>query len=212
MFAETVYEPVLPGKVEWTGENPGIFLKEHPDGAYTALATFFRLYVSPFGPGHMLLVLLDVDKTSLDDQARFCVSDNPPMAEWLRNQFVREFSFFRGVSGLESIPIAEGSSFRCKGDARRDYREEVQWGSHRAVLWWGNLGEPFAVAFRPEHSATGRHTMPSVFIPAAEATIEIDGRLARGRPMPRDLFGRPHSTALLAFSETWVRSAPPTAP
>jgi hypothetical protein len=208
MSIETVYEPVLSGKVEWTGENPGIFLKEHPAGAYTALATFFRLCITPFGPGHMLLVLLDVDRIAPDDHARFCVSDNPPMAEWLRDQFVREFSFFREVSGLEGIPVTEGNSFRCTGDARREWREEIQWGSHRVVLSWGNLGEPFAVAFRPEHSATGRHTMHSVFVPAWEATIEMDGRRARGKPAPRDLFGRPHSTALLAFSETWVRHRP----
>ena len=45
------------GKVEWSGENPGISLKEHPDGPWTNLASFFRVVLSPYGRGHALVLL-----------------------------------------------------------------------------------------------------------------------------------------------------------
>ena len=44
--------PIHPGKVDWTGDNPGIYLKDHQDGTWTSLATFFRIFYSPHGMGH----------------------------------------------------------------------------------------------------------------------------------------------------------------
>jgi len=43
---------VFPGTVEWSGENPGISLKDRPDGPFVALASFFRVVLSPHGRGH----------------------------------------------------------------------------------------------------------------------------------------------------------------
>jgi len=46
----------FPGAVEWSGENPGISLKETPDGPFVAAASFFRVMLSPFGRGHALML------------------------------------------------------------------------------------------------------------------------------------------------------------
>ena len=48
---------INPGKVEWSGENPGIYLKADPNGPYCTLALFFRVVLSPYGRGHAALVL-----------------------------------------------------------------------------------------------------------------------------------------------------------
>ena len=48
---------INPGTVEWSGENPGIYLKEDPVGDYTALALFFRVVLSPYGRGNAAIVL-----------------------------------------------------------------------------------------------------------------------------------------------------------
>ena len=53
-MADTV---VFPGQVEWSGENPGISLKQQADGPFTTLASFFRVVLSPHGRGHTLVLL-----------------------------------------------------------------------------------------------------------------------------------------------------------
>src|SRR4051812_722633 len=45
----------FPGTVEWSGDNPGISLKETPDGPFVTAASFFRVVLSPFGRGHALM-------------------------------------------------------------------------------------------------------------------------------------------------------------
>src|SRR5262249_57085103 len=53
-MADTI---VFAGNVDWSGENPGISLKEKPDGAFVTLASFFRVVLSPHGRGHALVLL-----------------------------------------------------------------------------------------------------------------------------------------------------------
>ena len=49
---------INPGRVDWCGENPGIYLKENPsDASYSTLALFFRVVLSPYGRGHAAIVL-----------------------------------------------------------------------------------------------------------------------------------------------------------
>ena len=35
-------DPLTPGRVDWTGENPGILLRG-PDGNFSAMSLFFRV-------------------------------------------------------------------------------------------------------------------------------------------------------------------------
>ena len=55
MTAET---PIHPGAIDWSGENPGMYLKDKPDGPFVTLVSFFRVVVSPYGRG-LALVLLE---------------------------------------------------------------------------------------------------------------------------------------------------------
>jgi hypothetical protein len=38
--------PIHPGTVEWSGENPGIYLKDSADGPWRSLMCFFRIVLS----------------------------------------------------------------------------------------------------------------------------------------------------------------------
>jgi hypothetical protein len=49
--------------------------------------------------------------------------------------------------------------------------------------------------------------MPSLFVGCQDATIAVNGRTLSGKPVPRDIAGRKITTAMLAFSETWIRTA-----
>ena len=46
--------------------------------------------------------------------------------------------------------------------------------------------------------------MYSLFVEAGSAEIVVNGRVLKGNIYPRQFFGRPMSSAFLAFSETWL--------
>ncbi len=196
-----------PGTVDWSGENPGMYLRETADGPFVTLVSFFRVVVSPYGRGHALVLLespmLDV---SVPEALNVCVTDNEPLARWLAKEFVASFGSFRGMRGLESMRYVPLTGVQASGDQRSSYMEWIKGDGVEASLSWEELGEPFMVLLPKDKSATGRHELYSLFVDAARVTATVNGRALRGRPFPRDFAGRRSSTAFLAFSETWVRS------
>lgn len=196
-----------PGAVDWSGENPGMYLRETADGPFVTLVSLFRVVVSPYGRGHALVLLespmLDV---SVPEALNVCVTDNEPLARWLAKEFVAFFGSFRGMRGLESMRYVQLTGVQASGDQRSSYMEWVKGDGVEASLSWEALGEPFMVLLPKDKSATGRHELYSLFVDSARVTATVNGRPLRGRPFPRDFAGRRSSTAFLAFSETWVRS------
>jgi hypothetical protein len=204
-MAETL---VFPGRVEWSGENPGISLKESPDGPFTALASFFRVVLSPHGRGHALVLLQAPGEASPPpERASLCLADNEPLARYLVSDFVSHFGAWRGLPGLSGLAYRRLDVVEPSGDPASAYTETVRAGDLTVALTWRGLGEPFCFALPPENSATGRHHMPSLFVGCEEASIAVNGRALPGRPVPREVAGRRISTAMLAFSETWIRAA-----
>jgi len=193
---------VFPGTVEWSGENPGISLKETPDGPFVTLASFFRVMVSPHGQGHALVLLQSPGKASPDN---FCFTDNEPLARYLVAGFVANFAAYKDTPGLQSMTYRRLDSVATSGDPASVYHETVKAGDTTVVLTWSGLGKPFCFALPPDKSATGKHTMPSLFIGCANATVTVNGRTLPGQPVPRQVAGHTISTAMLAFAETWIR-------
>jgi hypothetical protein len=194
---------LFPGTVEWSGENPGISLKELPDGPFTTLASFFRVVLSPHGRGHALVLLQSPQAASQDN---LCLTDNEPLARWLVSDFVSHFGAWRGLAGLQSLHYRKLDSVAATGDAIARYGETVKAGDLTVTLEWSGLGKPFCFALPPENSATGRHHMPSLFVGCDSATVTVNGARRPGAPIPREIAGQRISTAMLAFSETWIRT------
>jgi hypothetical protein len=195
---------VFPGTVEWSGENPGISLKERPDGPFTALASFFRVVLSPHGRGHALVLLQSPQQA--DGAVNLCLHDNEKLARYLVSDFVNNFGAYKGLPGLASMAYRKLDSVQASGDPGSSYSETVKAGDLTVRLTWSGLGKPFCFALPPDKSATGRHTMPSLFVGCSEASITVNGRTLPGKPIPRDVAGHSISTAMLAFSETWIRA------
>ncbi len=196
----------FPGTVEWSGENPGISLKERPDGPFTALASFFRVVLSPYGAGHALVLLQSPGESKPDKQRpNLVLHDNEKLARFLVSDFCSHFGAMRGQPGLANAQYRKLSKVASSGDPRKKYSETVTAGGTKVVLTWSGLGEPFCFAFPPDKSATGKHYMPSLFVPCSDATITVNGRKLKGKPVPRDIAGRTITTAMLAFSETWIK-------
>lgn len=199
-MADTI---LFPGTVEWSGENPGISLKEDPAGPFTTLASFFRVVLSPHGRGHALVLALDPQAA---DGQNICLTDNEPMARWLVADYVSHFGAWRNLPGLAGLRYAKLDSVRTSGDAITTYSETVRGADMTVALTWSGLGKPFCFALTPSTSATGKHHMPSLFVGCASATVTVNGKLRPGAPIPREIAGQSISTAMLAFSETWIRA------
>ena len=192
-----------PGKVEWSGENPGIYLKDE-HGAWQALAVYFRVVVSPYGPGSGAIVIgSPTASAGHPDVPNVCLSNNEPLMRWLVEHFVSRFASFRGVAGLQAMSYRAADMFQTTGD--RTFHQESLRGQRASVtLRWESLGSPFAADVPPAMSATGKHQMYSVFVEAAQGAIEVDGKRLPGKVIERDFLDRRMSTAFLAFSETWI--------
>jgi hypothetical protein len=201
-------EPIVfAGTVEWSGENPGISLKETPDGPFVTLASFFRVVLSPHGRGHALVLLQSPqDRSPPPDRANLCLTDNEPMARYLVSEFVANFGAWKGVPGLAGLAYRGLDKVEAGGDPATSYSETVRSGDMTVRLDWIGLGQPFCFALPPDKSATGRHHMPSLFVGCRDATVTVNGRVLPGKPIPRDIAGHRISTAMLAFSETWIRA------
>ena len=79
---------VFPGQVDWSGENPGISLKQEADGPFTTLASFFRVVLSPHGRGHALVLLRSPHEAApAPERANICLHDNEPLARYLVTEF-----------------------------------------------------------------------------------------------------------------------------
>ncbi|HET9902214.1 MAG TPA: hypothetical protein VFQ27_00730 [Xanthobacteraceae bacterium] len=203
-MADTI---VFPGTVEWSGENPGISLKESPDGPFVSLASFFRVVLSPHGRGHALVLAQSPQETNPPaERANIVLTDNEPLARYLVENFVAHFGAWKGLPGLAGLQYRKLDTVAAAGDPRSRYSETVTAGGLTVTLAWSGLGEPFCFALPPDKSATGRHTMPSLFIGCEEASITVNGRRLPGKPVPREIAGHRITTAMLAFSETWLRA------
>lgn len=200
-------EPIVfAGNVEWSGENPGISLKEKPDGPFVTLASFFRVVLSPHGRGHALVLLQSPnDSRPPADRPNICFHDNEKLARYLVSDFVANFGAYKGLPGLAGMSYRRLDSVEAAGDPASSYSETVKSGDQTIRLTWSGLGKPFCFALPPDKSATGKHHMPSLFVGCKEASVTVNGRALPGKPIPREIAGHSISTAMLAFSETWVR-------
>lgn len=198
--------PINPGRVEWSGENPGIYLKEDMDGDYTALAVFFRVVLSPYGRGNAAVVLGAPDTSAGWPKApNLIMTDNQRMMRWIIDGWLSKFPTFVGRAGLDAMAWLDCDSVvTSPTDLKTNYSETLRGQGVTIELVWNTLGPPLPVEVTKENSATKEHEMYSVFQEAKSAEIRLNNTALPGSVGDRQFFGRTMSTAFLAFSETWV--------
>jgi hypothetical protein len=197
----------FPGTVEWSGENPGISLKNASDGPFVAAASFFRVVLSPHGRGHALMLMMSPqDANPPPERGNYCFHDNEKLARYLVSDFVSHFGAWKDTPGLKNLVYRPLDSAVASGDPASSYSEIVKASGMTVILTWSGLGKPFCFALPPDKSATGKHWMPSLFVPCTDASITVNGKTLPGKPAPRELAGHTLTTAMLAFSETWIRA------
>ena len=107
---------VFPGQVEWSGENPGISLKQQADGPFTTLASFFRVVLSPHGRGHALVLLRSPQEADpAPERANICLHDNEPLARYLVTEFVSQSAPSAACPACEAWPTGRWTASRPRG-------------------------------------------------------------------------------------------------
>jgi hypothetical protein len=187
--------PVDPNEVLMTGENS--FVRLSPDGGKTMTDRFshWRVLWCPAGAGHVLFM----QSTLIDNKVRI-YSDNMAMTRWLQRTI--ETFLFPAFADLD-LPVLAGAFTRA-GDPRSTAVETVTSASDRLVLTWYDCLEPFILTMPP-----GSNNRPigvfSTFFPARSAQVEMNGRVATGKPWLEMRGDRQGSSACLAWSESWVK-------
>ena len=118
-------QPITPGVVDWSGENPGMYLKLEESGPFTCLVSFFRVVYSPHGGGHGVVLLMDPQGRDANAINAF-YTDNRALADYLKNEFVAQFAAFKDNPLLDNLPIREANSFTHAGDARSSWTETIR--------------------------------------------------------------------------------------
>lgn len=201
--------PINPDRLDWTGDNPGIMLKEQDEGPWSALALFFRIAWSPHGRG-TALVLYEQPDVGIATPAvnNVVIGDNEPLTRYLMSDFVGKFGVFGEVAafkGMRHLPLTHSAT---TGDpCGNRVTETVASGSLCVELVWEGLGRPTALELPPELSGTGAHTMFSLLVESRQAAIMVNGRRLPGRPVAREQAGIQTTTAFLYYAESWLRAA-----
>lgn len=202
-------DTVRPGTVDWTGDNPFIYLKTEPSAPdWSSLSVYFRVALSPHGYGHAMIVLERPYEFAAPGAVRLCLTDNAPLARYLLNDFVKKFGLFRPCGALiDALEVADGASFDTQVRGSESHTESARHaglGTSVSMTWLA-LSRPFAADVPPAKTQTGVHEMFSVFQPAGAAAVTVNGRRLDGQTVERDFFGGRAQSAALAHSETWVR-------
>jgi hypothetical protein len=191
--------------VVFVGENPNLTLYR-PAGSgpaeMVAAASSWRCVWSPTGAGNVLVVWADPEGSGLGEDTPHAVwADNESLGRLVAGRFVQHFAEFRGrgVADLAPQPArfayrpGDGESFSvtCSTD-----RQTIE------LTWRAPEDAYLRTAEEPYGDAT--YHVSSVLHPCAQGGITVNGRRLPGRPLRSELDGQPHSSAFLAYSETWV--------
>jgi len=198
-------EPITPGVVDWSGENPGILLK-NDDGSFSAMALFFRVAWSPVGQGEVMLLYGTPDSAQGgDDAPNVILSNNAELSHYLLDNFIGRLAAFRDAPAFKGLKHLAAQSVRTDGDPMHDrYSETVSGEGLTVQLVWEDLEHPRALELMPHQVGSGIHSMFSVLVPARQGSILVNGRRLPGKLGTRVQADVETTTAFLYFTETWI--------
>ncbi len=184
-----------PNEIRLTGENNYIRLHEEEGGPMTTRASHWRVLLSPGGHGHVLFLRSDVT----GDAPRI-YSDNIALVRWLQEEISTTGEF-----ASQDLPVID-AVFSRTGDTTYFWTEHIETADETIAMTWFDFGEPFGIGVPAGSNPDRPLGWTSVFVPARQSQLTLNGVVARGRPFPEPRGDKLSSTAGLALSETWVRA------
>jgi hypothetical protein len=195
------------GVVDWSGENPGIYLKDPADlqGPWVAVAVYFRVIYSAYGRGRGMIVLGAPNLAKgYPDAPNLCIAENLPLMRYLLKEFVPNYGSFHGAPALEHTTLIQATGGATDSANASAWQETLCADGVELSMRWSGLGKPFAADVGADRTSTGRHQMYSLFQGAQSGQILLNGKPLAGVTMERDFLGGKLGSAFLAFAESWV--------
>ena len=181
------HDPVM------TGENS--FVRLSNDGGTTVpeRVSHWRVLWSPAGQGHALFIESSLKKNLV-------YSDNAGVARFLQRTIE---SLLHKPFADESLPIVD-ARFERSGNSLSTMEERIVSAKDVIILTWWDFMAPFVLTMAP-----GVMNRPlgvySTFIPARGAQLSVNGQAAPGKVFAQERGGKPSSSCVLAWSETWTK-------
>jgi hypothetical protein len=183
---------VDPNDVVMTGENS--FIRLSNDGGKTLLtrSSHWRVLWSPAGQGHVLFL-----ETG---EGIKVYSDSAGVTRFLQRTIEK---LLHAPFGDESLPIVD-AEFARTGHSLATVEERISSATEEIVMSWWDLINPFILTMPP-----GTMNRPigvySTFIPARSAQLSFNGKALPGKVFPQERGGKPSSSCVLAWSESWTK-------
>ena len=181
------HDPVM------TGENSFVRLSNDNGNTIPERVSHWRVLWSPAGQGHALFIESSLKKNLV-------YSDNAGVARYLQ----------RTIELLLHPPFADGglpivdAKFERSGNSLSTVEERVVSAKDEIILTWWDFMPPFVLTMPP-----GAMNRPlgvySTFIPARAAQLSVNGQAAPGKVFAQERGGKPSSSCVLAWSETWTK-------
>ena len=186
---------VDPHDVVMTGENSFIRLSNDEGKNMTDRVSHWRVLWSPAGQGHCMFI-----ESPLIEGGRAVYADNFGVVRYLQRHIEK---LLHAPFADESLPIID-AAFERTGNSLSTVEERVTTDDEAIVLSWWDFMKPFILTMPP-----GAMNRPlgvySTFIPARSAQLSVNGEASRGKVFAQERFGRPSSSCVLAWSESWTR-------
>ncbi len=190
--------PIDAHKVLMTGENSFIRLSHDGGATMSDRTSHWRVLWCPAGAGHALFMQGELT----DGQVRI-YSDDIAVTRWLQRTIE---TLLHPPFAAESVAVLP-AVFTRDGDPRAATVETVESDEDIIRMTWYDALEPFILNAPP--GTAGRPLgVLSTFIPHAAAQLSRNDRIATGTPWREKRGDRDSSSAVLAWSESWLQ--PPT--
>jgi len=181
------HDPVM------TGENSFVRLSNDGGNTIPERVSHWRVLWSPAGQGHALFIESSLKKNHV-------YADNAGVARFLQRTIE---TLLHKPFADESLPIVD-AKFERSGNSLSCVEERIVSREDEIILTWWDFMAPFVLTMPP-----GAMNRPlgvySTFIPARAAQLSVNGQAAPGKVFPQERGGRPSSSCVLAWSETWTR-------
>lgn len=189
------------------GENPAMTLYQPGSEQIVAVAGYWRCIYSPYGVGQVVLVWVDPTVSGLGTAAPHAIySDNLPLADYIVQTFNQHFPEFRGYSFGDFS--AEPGQIAQEAADTNGLRVTCQADERTLVLTWGDVLHRSLLLY-PGFPCGGQlFDLSTVLCPCGAASLRIDGQLLAGEVRTEQSGAVPHSSAFLAFCETWIGPVP----